>query len=404
MTVTGKINILLVAVMLFMGSVTTGLLAQREYQIALEQQLERARGGVLSRPNLQLYIYRRDATDLEPVLGGFLSSPAVTFAIARDSVGEVIARRDRAGVAAESLPPFEEMRTNASATQPGLIALTHAGQTVSTGFWTSLFGEQSIIHLTVPVISSLDPTKQDLTALDFYRAMARPGEQASLVVIGYIHLGINRKEILTSIRPSVDNMLLWSALLVLVCAVVVVLMTRQIAKSMAQLKRLAEDVAAGGLETRVEIRGGKEFRDIANALQGVIGSASNYKKEIEVDHKLLAMRADEGASELSRHRQELDEAAQEITATKSQMQKLAYYDNLTSLPNRRLFTEQLAMLLRLSKRGEKTLALLFLNLDNFKTHQRVPGSQCGRPPAEGNGQTPGTVPSRERHTCPPRGI
>ena len=45
---------------------------------------------------------------------------------------------------------------------------------------------------------------------------------------------------------------------------------------------------------------------------------------------------------------------------------MAYYDRLTALPNRHLFTEQLDLLLGLNQRNGQTLALLFLNLDNFK--------------------------------------
>jgi diguanylate cyclase (GGDEF)-like protein len=376
-TVAGKLNLFFIVLMISVTCALTGLVAQREYQVALDDQAERAVAQVLSRPDLQLYVYQRDEVELQLVLGGLLKSPTVILALAHDSGGGELARRSRANLPTQNLPPFDALRTNASATQTSLVALDSRQNSIGAGFWTSLFGEKSLIHLTIPVFSSVDPTVKGLTALDFYRAIESADELASVVVIGYVQLGIDRGEVLNSIRPTVGKMLGLSLALLLVCAAVVVLMTRRITKPMAQLTQLADEVASGEMTTRVEIRGGKEFTDIANALRGVVGNASNYKKEIEVDHKLLAMRADEGASELSRRSEELDQAALEITATKTQLQKMAYYDNLTSLPNRRLFTEQLGMLLRLSQRSGKTLALLFLNLDNFKRINESLGHSAG---------------------------
>jgi diguanylate cyclase (GGDEF)-like protein/PAS domain S-box-containing protein len=49
-----------------------------------------------------------------------------------------------------------------------------------------------------------------------------------------------------------------------------------------------------------------------------------------------------------------------------QMQQLAYYDVLTGLPNRTLFYDRLKQALVRTKRNHSTLALLFLDLDNFK--------------------------------------
>jgi diguanylate cyclase (GGDEF)-like protein len=45
---------------------------------------------------------------------------------------------------------------------------------------------------------------------------------------------------------------------------------------------------------------------------------------------------------------------------------LAYYDPLTSLPNRRSFTEQLNRILKRSQRHKTNAALLFIDLDHFK--------------------------------------
>ncbi len=46
---------------------------------------------------------------------------------------------------------------------------------------------------------------------------------------------------------------------------------------------------------------------------------------------------------------------------------LAYFDGLTGLPNRQSFAEQVSHALRRAKRSKKPLALLFMDIDNFKS-------------------------------------
>lgn len=59
----------------------------------------------------------------------------------------------------------------------------------------------------------------------------------------------------------------------------------------------------------------------------------------------------------------------EITKRKQmqdQVQRLAFYDTLTQLPNRRLLNDRLSLTLAASKRSGRYGALMFIDLDNFK--------------------------------------
>jgi diguanylate cyclase (GGDEF)-like protein/PAS domain S-box-containing protein len=57
--------------------------------------------------------------------------------------------------------------------------------------------------------------------------------------------------------------------------------------------------------------------------------------------------------------------------------ELAYFDQLTGLPNRRLLIEELDKALARSKRSERAGALLFIDLDNFKLLNDTMGHEAG---------------------------
>ncbi len=67
----------------------------------------------------------------------------------------------------------------------------------------------------------------------------------------------------------------------------------------------------------------------------------------------------------------------EIRATQEKLSRIAYYDSLTSLPNRNLFMDRLTIAVENAKRHETELAILFLDLDHFKLVNDTLGHQTG---------------------------
>jgi len=63
--------------------------------------------------------------------------------------------------------------------------------------------------------------------------------------------------------------------------------------------------------------------------------------------------------------------------TERQIRHLAYYDELTGLPNRRLFFDHLRQALRVSERTGSYGALFFIDLDNFKQINDTQGHNVG---------------------------
>lgn len=59
------------------------------------------------------------------------------------------------------------------------------------------------------------------------------------------------------------------------------------------------------------------------------------------------------------------------------VKQLAFYDPLTRLPNRRLFNDRVSQTLKLAKRAQSRLALMFVDLDKFKPINDQHGHETG---------------------------
>ncbi|MEH6593235.1 MAG: EAL domain-containing protein [Halioglobus sp.] len=377
MTVARQINFFFILTFVVLGCLVAGFTTDREYQFKLEQLQQQALADVAARPALAIPIYRKDREALEQTLGSFLDSDAVLSASVHDSLGDDLATISKAESRTLTVPSFYKLRTKLSPSEPELISLEEDGGKVGTGFWVSLLNTERPLHLTVPVFSFVDPNDRGLNPLDFVAPLAFDHNNASQLVIGYVHLVLDRAALIDAAKSGLIRIMSVYVLFTLLCGVGLFLVSRGITKSLSQLSTLADEVAGGELKEHIQISGSAEFRDIGNVLNGLNGGLNSSKHEKDVKGKLLARKVEERESELNRRQADLDKATEEISETRTQLSQMVYYDSLTSLPNRRLFSEQLKLLLPLSKRSGKPLALLFINLDNFKRINDSLGHEAG---------------------------
>ncbi len=366
MTVAGRISVLFMSAAIVMGLVASFAAATREYTIRLDQVLESSRAGLLSRPDLQIHIYNRDTLRLEKILAGFLEPGGVSAAAIFSGLGELLARRDGPAPATAGGASFAALRSELLATESRLLTPDASGKEIGQGLVTSLLHSDAPMYLSMPIFSVVNQAQRGLQPEDFARALAAPDDREIQHVIGYLHVVIDRSLLLRDTAPAVRRIMLGGLVFALLLGGLAWFLARRITEPLKKLAELADEVASGRLEKPMEIEGSGEVEEIARVLNGMLGGFHNHIKERDVDRHLLSMKVEERSSQLTARSEELDRAVETVTETRNQLQHLANYDSLTNLPNRRLFTEQLDMALRLNRRNKHILALLFIDLDDFK--------------------------------------
>lgn len=99
-----------------------------------------------------------------------------------------------------------------------------------------------------------------------------------------------------------------------------------------------------------------------------------YEYDVEINGKMLTFEGRVAPIKNylieDRNKQHVVWMARDITERKQaqkEIEKLAFYDPLTKLPNRRLLLERLSDVIKYTKRNKKVAGLIFIDLDNFKT-------------------------------------
>lgn len=367
MSIASKINLLIAIMAIVAGAILTVFVGQRDYGFQRDAIMLEASSLLGSQPHLQLTFYYRNETEVHDTLTQLLNlSPAVKRVVFYDTQGAVIDQLEQSWSRDERLTPFDELRDGLSPIEKGVGSIPGNNVPQSLKLLRAITLGERNTSLTLPVTSVINPVDPSVEREDFARALVDPSLVRSTFVIGYVEVCLSSTVLWSLTLPTVALSAGLTLAIVFLFWLIARALTRRITAPLTRLVQVADDIAAGRHPETLRIEGAREVRHIAEIFNGIITGLHQYTRQMDADRKILSLKVSERTEQLSQHKQELDRAVQTVSETRSQLRHAAYFDSLTSLPNRRLFTEQLTLLLRLAKRNQQNVGLLLVDIDNFK--------------------------------------
>ncbi|MEP4148841.1 MAG: EAL domain-containing protein [Halioglobus sp.] len=367
MSISVRFSLLFTLAIVLMGVIAGLATASREYRIQLTTVTGRAEAQLLSHPDLQYAIYSANTKRLQARLADFLKDEASASAQAYNGLGEVLASVDRPGAASFTPVAFNLVRGSLMPGDQGLLSFqSTTGAPQGIGFSTALLDADAAIYQTLPVFTEVNTGRTGLSATDFAIAMTTKPSTSSQRVIGYVHVLLDPAVLRSNALAAGGRVFMINVVLAMICGAIAWTFTHRVTRPLRELADIADSVSSGEIKDPIKVEGSGEIQEIARLFNSVIEGLSDSKKVHEVDKRLLSLKVEERSSQLSERDDELNKVVEEANEARNRAHHLANYDNLTSLPNRRLLTEQLELLLKLNQRNGHTLALLFIDLDDFK--------------------------------------
>jgi diguanylate cyclase (GGDEF)-like protein len=195
------------------------------------------------------------------------------------------------------------------------------------------------------------------------RGANKTGPIMGAVILEYTLI---RAELFAAERNALYSIIGLGAAVVLVVTMFGLAFAKRIAQPLRDLTIGLERIAAEDYATRVAITSQDEI--------GTLGLAFNrMAADLSVSHDALVQRT----VELGNANTHLKEEVREREIAAERIEYLAYYDSLTALPNRSLFSKLLSQALVLARRYGTQLAVVFVDLDRFKNINDTLGHHAG---------------------------
>ncbi len=192
------------------------------------------------------------------------------------------------------------------------------------------------------------------------------------------------EELVAAAQSQRVDMLWTFGLLAVMAAFVWLVLARIIARPIARLGEVVDAAGDGDLGRRADVAGPREVRETAAALNHALDTMQHVEAQAIA---LADERLDDPALAASGPGQlgaSLQAAVERLTTTLNEREEFrrqlaheASHDGLTMLPNRNAILGRLDAALARAARSETSIALLFLDLDDFKSVNDVHGHAAG---------------------------
>ncbi len=131
------------------------------------------------------------------------------------------------------------------------------------------------------------------------------------------------------------------------------------------------------LTQRLSIKGNDEIVSLANQINSMMDIIETSKNKLEYRVKERTQELQQTNLQLQQEIAERKTIEKDLTTHKEHLVRVAHYDSLTNLPNRFFFNEMLTKTLSYAKRKKNKFAILYIDLDSFKTINDALGHLVG---------------------------
>lgn len=363
-TLGGKITFLVGTIALVLSSLSAYYIIDNELKTRRQNLLNSFETLVASyNHQTQFALHYRDNTSVEAISDKLFEQQALRHLALYWPDGTLVIKRSRQDYSATG-SSFESVREGILPFDKGVSRRVIAET------------EERVIDLILPVFSITSAVNNTISRPDFLALLANPEKGEDSHLIAYMHLVISETSMLAAVKSFAGYLAGICLLLIISSTVVTAVIARRVTKPLNKIVSIVGDIATGKLD-KISVDGPGEIQEIAAKLNAVIGSLEIHKTQIDVDNRLLSMQMEERNKQLSTRSDELDSAKKDISVGEQRLQKLAYLDTVTALPNRRYFDEQFQLLLNIAIREQHILAMIFVDIDNFKRINESLGHSAG---------------------------
>ena len=197
---------------------------------------------------------------------------------------------------------------------------------------------------------------------------------AGAVILEYTPI---REELLAAARADLALIGIAGALLIVFLGCVAVGLTRQIIGPLRSLELAVRQIYSSDYAVRVDITSDDELGRLGLSFNAMAATLGLEHEALEEHKALLEQRIADRTAELTVANAALQAEVEERQRSAERNEHLAYYDSLTELPNRSLFSKLLKQGLTAAARNGRQLAVLFVDLDRFKNINDTLGHTAG---------------------------